>query len=735
MMRILHRWPGLLAAIVVFVLALSGAVLSIYPTLDRLTAPQAASGLDVASLAARVQRIYPGIEEIRRSPSGKIAAYWVADGSYGSGVIDPATGQAVAGVDPSPTERWVTDLHRSLFLEDTGRWAVAAGAAAMLLLAASGAVLVARRVGGWRRWFAPIKGALTGQIHVELARVAVVGLVLSSVTGLWMTAETFDLITLHTAETGTFAADQSGSPMPVGRIAVLSDMSVSSLRSLTFPDPTWPGDTLKVETAGGVGQIDPVTGTMLDWADGTRGQKISETIYMLHTGQGAAVLGLLLGLMALAAPAMAVTGVAIWWAGYRRRPRIRGSVRPGKAATVILVGSEGGSTWGFAATLAHDLIAAGQSVHVGPMSGFAPDRYGQAARILVLAATYGDGAAPSSARGFLDRIAALDTPPKAPLAVLGFGDSNFPAFCAFAREIEHAAHQAGWAQLLPRGTVDRQSPQDFARWGRGLGAAMGVTLELVHRPVRPASHALTLLSRRDYGAEVQAPTAILRFALPRLSLWQRLAGHGFGGFAAGDLIGILPEGADLPRFYSLASARRDGFVEIVVRKQPGGVCSGQLMSLVPGASVRAFVRRNHTFRPGAGRAPLILIGAGTGVGPLAGFIRANARHRRIHLFFGMRHADSDFLYQEELHQWGAEGRLTILSTATSRDAQPHYVQDALRADAAQVAAAIRDGARVMVCGGRDMAAGVAAALEDILVPVGLTPKALKAEGRYVEDVY
>jgi len=42
---------------------------------------------------------------------------------------------------------------------------------------------------------------------------------------------------------------------------------------------------------------------------------------------------------------------------------------------------------------------------------------------------------------------------------------------------------------------------------------------------------------------------------------------------------------------------------------------------------------------------------------------------------------------------------------------------------------------VMVCGGRDMAAGVDDALAEILAPAGLTPAALKAEGRYVEDVY
>ncbi len=220
-----------------------------------------------------------------------------------------------------------------------------------------------------------------------------------------------------------------------------------------------------------------------------------------------------------------------------------------------------------------------------------------------------------------------------------------------------------------------------------------------------------------------------------MTLWQRLTGTGFARFSAGDLIGVLPEGSAVPRLYSLASSRRDGFVEIVVKKHPGGLCSGQLSGLEPGDSVTAFLRRNPGFHPGRGRAPLILIGAGTGIGPLAGFVRGNAGRRPIHLFFGMRDPRSDFFFGEELPGWQAAGSLARLVTAVSRGARPHYVQDALRAESADIARLVRDGARIMVCGGRDMAAGVADALAEILAPVGLTPAALKAEGRYVEDVY
>jgi sulfite reductase (NADPH) flavoprotein alpha-component len=206
-------------------------------------------------------------------------------------------------------------------------------------------------------------------------------------------------------------------------------------------------------------------------------------------------------------------------------------------------------------------------------------------------------------------------------------------------------------------------------------------------------------------------------------------------FRPGDLLGILPEGSLLPRYYSLASGTRDGFAEIVVRKQPSGLCSEQLMDLQPGQPIRCFVKPNPGFQPDAGSSPLILVGAGTGIGPLAGFARANAARRPIHLWFGARHPDADFLYQEDLATWAADGRLTDLHTAFSRTEPRQHVQDRLRADADRVRALVATGARIMVCGGRDMAQGVRAAMEEILAPIGVTTQSLQAGGRYAEDSY
>jgi len=736
MLRALHKYFGLLATILLLVLTLSGVALSVIPALEKAKAPAMSEPeLSVGTLAARVADNYPEIEQIRRAPSGSITAYYFENGNAGAVVIDPATGRGLAEYKFSPTVRWLKNLHRSLFLGDGGRLTSATGAMAMLLLSISGLFLVARRMGGWRHFFAPTRGTLATRLHVDIGRFSMAGLIIAPATAIFMTLGTFDILPQETANP-PFPTEVSGETgLNPAAMTALVGIPVNQMRSLTFPYANDPTDVYSLTTNQGEGFVDQGTGKMLAWQDAEIWQQVNEFIYLLHTGQGAWAWGLMLGLMVLGAPVLAITGVLLWWTARRSRPALPKGTTAARADTVILVGSEGGSTWGFAGTLMKALISQGHMVHTAPMSRFDPAKYGRAKQIIVLAATYGDGEAPASAMGFIDKLAALEKPPTAKLAVLGFGDRQFPAYCAFARQVMARAREKGWKQLLPLDTVDKQSPQDFSRWGYALGEALGCELELVHIPVQPRTHHLKLVNRRDYGQEVQAPTAILRFAVPQAGFIAILRGRGFKRYEAGDLLGIIPKGSNVPRLYSIASSTRDGFVEICVRKHPHGLCSGQLFDLEMGDEIEGFIRSNPDFRPARNKKPVILIGAGTGIGPLAGFARANSPRRPMHLYFGIRHPDSDFLYDKEINDWKSEGKLSSANIAASRPPQAAYVQDLLLRDAAQLAVLIEKGAQILVCGGREMAAGVAQALQDILTPHGLEPALLKAEGRYLEDVF
>src|SRR5690606_32834730 len=139
----------------------------------------------------------------------------------------------------------------------------------------------------------------------------------------------------------------------------------------------------------------------------------------------------------------------------------------------------------------------------------------RAYHLLVLTATYGDGEAPASARQFLGRLKSLRSNPT--FAVLGFGDRSFPRFCSSAEEVEEALVARGLKPLLSLHTIDRQSPAEFAEWGRLLGEATGSEIRLSYVPPRPATQGLVLDERTLYGVEVQAPVCRLRFTAPSRS--------------------------------------------------------------------------------------------------------------------------------------------------------------------------------------------------------------------------
>jgi sulfite reductase (NADPH) flavoprotein alpha-component len=154
-----------------------------------------------------------------------------------------------------------------------------------------------------------------------------------------------------------------------------------------------------------------------------------------------------------------------------------------------------------------------------------------------------------------------------------------------------------------------------------------------------------------------------------------------------------------------------------------------------GERIDGFIQLHPDFRPVSGKAPVILIGAGTGIGPLAGFIRHNEGKHPMYLSWGGRDPASDFLYEPELNQYLADGRLTQLHAAFSRVQGGAYVQDRVGDDAAQLRALIESGAQVLVCGSRAMANSIIIVLDEILAPLNLNVSMLRAQGRFREDVF
>jgi sulfite reductase (NADPH) flavoprotein alpha-component len=84
MLRRFHSLPGLIAALLVMLLAISGAILSVDPVLERLHSTSTSAGqVNVGQLAGRVASHFPGVEQIQRTASGTVIVYYNQNGQAG----------------------------------------------------------------------------------------------------------------------------------------------------------------------------------------------------------------------------------------------------------------------------------------------------------------------------------------------------------------------------------------------------------------------------------------------------------------------------------------------------------------------------------------------------------------------------------------------------------------------------------------------------------------------------
>ena len=224
---------------------------------------------------------------------------------------------------------------------------------------------------------------------------------------------------------------------------------------------------------------------------------------------------------------------------------------------------------------------------------------------------------------------------------------------------------------------------------------------------------------------------------------------------AGQLAGLLRKLP--PRYYSIASSQKlvgDAAhlaIAKVAYESAGrtrlGVASGMVAErLREGDTLPIHIKANPHFRlPEDSSAPIVMIGAGTGIAPYRAFLQereATGASGRTWLIFGHRRFTHDFLYQLEIQDWLKSGVLNEIDLAFSRD-QPEkrYVQHVLWERRAALQAQLAEGATLYLCGdAKAMARDVDATLAHILggddaAKGQAALDALIAAGRYKKDVY
>lgn len=732
-MRSIHSFPGIIAAFFISVIAISGAYLSINPLSDQISLPATpiTSVAEIANVIALKVPATDKIQTIERKASGVILVHSsTQDGSITS-VFNPQTGALTPKAAPSMLNGFATEIHRSLFLGDIGRGISGLSAAFLVLISYSGLQMLVKRMGGWSKILAPTQGTKAQRLHIDIARLALAGFTISALTGVYMSLQTFGVLADGSNAPLPFPDEVAqGSAMAISDMQSLANIPLSNLRELTFPYPDDPSDVYTIKTDKGDGFIDQVTGEMIAFQAHTMTAQIYETIYMLHTGKGgglpASIFAIVLGVSSLTIPVLSFTGIIIWWRRRINVPSIKSNATLKSADTIILVGSEGNATWGFASTLHAALVAQGLNVRTDAMNVFS-EKHLNAGNIFVLTSTYGDGIAPSSADRFIEKLIESKTNSATQFSVLGFGDRQFPHFCAFADTVDAQLRKKQCKIFYPLSKINQQSAQSFKDWGRHVGKKLGIDLVLEHIPEKAKTNQIALSKIVARSNDTDAQTAILQFKLKSAAQNQK--------FQAGDLIAIIPPKSHVPRYYSIASSSDDGFIEICVKRHQHGLCSNHLLGLKQGDEIEYFIKQNPQFKLNHNTTPIVMIGAGTGIAPLAGFARENKSQRPIYLFWGGRNPHSDFIYKDTLADLIQHRKLNKAFFAFSRFSNRIYVQDRLKTEATLLGSLISQGAQIMVCGGPEMARDVRSTLNEILSPQGLGVNLLQNEQRYIEDVY
>lgn len=232
--------------------------------------------------------------------------------------------------------------------------------------------------------------------------------------------------------------------------------------------------------------------------------------------------------------------------------------------------------------------------------------------------------------------------------------------------------------------------------------------------------------------------------------------HPSVGFTPEEFVGLLPKLQ--PRLYSIASslkAHPDAvhfIIDVVTYTSHGrkrkGVCSTFLAERCADSPAPIYPTASKFRLPEDNDVPIIMVGPGTGVAPFRAFLQerqAIGARGKTWLFFGAQRAQSDFYYKENFEKFMADGVLTRLDTAFSRD-QEHkiYVQNRMMGSSGELWKWLEEGAHFYVCGdAKRMAKDVDATLRDIVRQQGGKSdeeaneyvEKLKSDKRYKRDVY
>ncbi len=644
------------------------------------------------------------------------------DGNSIKSYIDPTTGKKIGEIVPkSDFINWVTALHRSLFLKETGRAIVGVVSFLLMLISISGLILIVKRQQGILNFFIKVnKDSFSQYFHVVTGRWLLIPVLIIALTGTLIFLARLEPLVGQPKEI-EHQVKENLQPKDLKDIEFFKNTKLSSVEKIEFPFiPDDEAEPFIVHLRKKSVSVNQVNGTIISESLNPYSAIVEKFNIDLHTGRTNVIWAAILGIASLNILFFIWSGFVITFK--RTKTKIgKNKYKANEAEIILLVGSENGATVGFASKIQEQFLANGKKSFIAQMNQY--EIYPKAKQLIIFTSTYGIGDAPANAKKFEQLITQFPQNQSIEFSVVGFGSRAYSDYCGYAVKVDKWLNDQKWAtQLLDLKTVNDKSPEEFTNWV--IAYKETTDIPLATTPAMYVGKALELKNVKVISTtKITQEDATFKVILDVKEK-----------FKSGDLLAIYPESDHKERLYSVGKV--DNKLQLIVKLHEFGLGSQYLYNLVQNSTIKARIVKNKAFRfPKASK--VVMIANGTGIAPFLGRIDENSKNIETHLYCGFRHDnETTKSYQEFATKQIFTNHLSQFHIAFSREENKQYVMDLVNRDAKFFAETLQNGGILMICGALTMQHDVEKVLEQICQQhLKKSFEEFKTNGHFLTDCY
>ena len=720
--RYSHLALAVFSAVFLIIASATGTILAVDAIQEKIP-PHRVENFEDITLSQTLpvlRKIYPEITELSIDHNQFVTLQAIdKQGNDVNAYINPVTGKIIGiPVKKSDFINWITGLHRSLFLHETGRIIIGINSFLLILITVSGFALVINRQRGLRNFFSKIiKDYFVQYYHVLLGRLALIPILIIAVSGTYLSMERF-----HFFENKNEAQTERPTKTTAKKTFDLKNTALANVTKIEFPFSDDPEDYYIFELKDRKIEVNQYSNVIITEEIFPVTQLLSDLSLDLHTGRANSIWAFILGLASLNILFFIYSGFTMTLK--RRASRIKNKFTDQESKYILLIGSENGSSLRFANAILKQLIDNDEKAHLAQLNNYR--HYPKAEHLLIFTSTYGLGDPPSNAGKFVNLLERITQQQSINYSVIGFGSKSYPDFCGYAKEIDSLLENKTWSnRLLALQTVNDKSAEEFVNWVKLWSTRTGISLSTtpsVYNHIPKGLQQLMVLDKTTISATEKTFLLTLRAGIR-------------SKFTSGDLLAIYPANDNRERLYSIG--KKEGNIQLAIKLHPSGLGSEFLYQLKAGDTIKAQIINNHAFHFPKKTSQVALISNGTGIAPFLGMIAQNKKKAKIHLYSGFRQkTDITTHYEKFAAEMIQKQYLSQFHLAYSREANHHYVMDLIQMEADFFADLLKNDGVIMICGALAMQFDVEAILDTICIfKNNTTLSAYKAKGQILTDCY